>query len=191
MSSGHSNPDLPLSLGSRPGRSYDSRTGLGYGLTKSTYHNARQQNQVFPYIEDDNVTDDLEDLDLQINVLQRIKNKIDTPYKSADSLIGRSIDRVSMAGGNSPVAIGETTGTGMVPFPGMYKKRIQSGGGVNSPKLVAPGQYNRTGSSRGWSHAPVNNNVDIDYDEYDKEDVSLKRARKIVRKVLKSNLKSI
>ena len=191
MPSGNLSSGLPLSLGSSPGRSYDSRTGLGYGLTKNTYHNARQQNQAFPYIEDDSVTDDLEDLDLQINVLQQIKNKIDTPYKSADSLIGRSIDRVSMAGGNRPVAIGETTGTGMVPFPGMYKKRTQTGGGVNSPKLVAPGQYNRTGSSRGWSHAPVNNSVDIDYVEYDKEDVSLKRARKIVRKVLKSNLKSI
>lgn len=176
-----------------PGLNHDARTGLGYGLSKNTFHSPRQNGQQFPYAAsaDDVDIEDLEDIKLDVDILQRIKSKIDTPYKSGDSLIGRSIDHSSLAGGNRPVAIGEVTASGMVPFPGMYKKRVQVGGGVNSPKLIAPGQYNRTGTYHGWSHAPVDDNVNIDYNEYDKDTISLEKARKIARKVLKSNIKSV
>ena len=192
MPSKSNQPELPLSLGQRPGLNHDSRTGLGYGLDKNTFHNSRHSSQEFPYVVNDPKDDEeLEDLGLEANVAQRIKNKISSPYKSGECLICRSLDHTAMASGNRPVAIGEATAKGLVPFPGMYKKRVQSGGGVNSPKLVAPGQYNRTGTYRGWSHAPTDDNINIDYNEYDEESISLEKARKIVRKVLKNNAKSI
>ena len=76
----------------------------------------------------------------------------------------------------------------MVPFPGMYKKRMQVGGGVNSPTLIGPGQYNRTGTYRGWSHAPVDMSVDLQYDdEIEPEELALKKVKKIVRSILKNN----
>ena len=112
-----------------------------------------------------------------------------TPYKSSDSLIGRSIDSSYLVGGNARVAIGEAVAKGMVPFPGMYKKRLQVGGGVNSPKLVAPGQYNRTGTYRGWSHAPVP--VDDLVSTDDHEDDNLEKVRSVVRAILKNNTREV
>ena len=116
--------------------------------------------------------------------LKKLSNKITTPYKSSDNLIGRSADNFSFANGNIRTGIGEAVAKGMVPFPNMYKNRVQAGGGVNSPKLVSPGQYNRTGTYRGWSKAPI----PLDDVSYDQEDENLKKIRSIVRHVLKNNV---
>jgi|TARA_R110001599_G_scaffold59090_5_gene164083 hypothetical protein len=192
MSSKSYQSNHELNSGRKLGLSHDARQGLGYGLTRSNFHNQRQKDQLFPYVTDSVDLDNLQDLDLDINVLQQIQNKIDTPYKSGDSLIGRSADHSAFVSANHPLsAVSEITAKGMVPFPGMYKNRMQVGGGVNSPKLIAPGGYNRTGTYFGWSHAPVDDNIDNDYNEYDEETISLEKARKIVKKVLKNNLKSI
>ena len=70
----------------------------------------------------------------------------------------------------------------------MYKKRLQVGGGVNSPKLVEPGQYNRTGTYRGWSHAPVPlDSAQDSKDDLTPDEESLQRVKDFVRMVLKSN----
>lgn len=177
-------PSLPLSLGKRPGVSFDSRADLGYGIAKTKFHEPRPSNSDFPYITD-GVGEELEDTEEEYpeDFLNKFSNKIATPYKSADALIGRSADNFSLTNGNIRVGIGEGIAKGMVPFPRMYKNRMQAGGGVNSPKLVGPGQYNRTGTYRGWSHAPI----PLDDVFYDEEDENLEKVRNIVRHVLKIN----
>ena len=182
MSSRPEEPRLPLSLGQRPGLSHDGRIELGYGTTNQSSS------------ETDTISvDDHEDIDLELDdtTLLKISNKHATPYKSSDHLIGRSADHSSLANGNRPVAIGESlaVAAGLVPFPNMYKKRVQAGGGVNSPKTIAPGQYNRTGTYRGWSHAPIDLQADLSYDdEATEDDLALKKVRKLVRSVLKNNI---
>tara|TARA_B100001094_G_C18167950_1_gene793288 strand:- start:708 stop:1280 length:573 start_codon:yes stop_codon:yes gene_type:complete len=186
MSSRPYAPDLPLSLGQRPGLSHDSRSGLGYGLSKDKLHKPRIKGSSFPYTD----PDEAEEVDLEISDedLEKIANKMATPFKSHDSLIGRTADPFAMANGNARVGVAEATAKGLVPFPNMYKKRMQAGGGVNSPKLVAPGQYNRTGTLQGWSRAPIDTHSPLEYDEdTSPEDVALKKVRKLVRSILKNN----
>ena len=183
MSPRPTEPRNPLSLGQRPGLSHDSRTGLGYGLAQDNFHSARSNSQEFPYSEDDH--EEVE-LDITDDVLTKIVDKIATPYKSSDHLIGRSADHSAKVSGNSPVAIGEGVAkNSLVPFPNMYKNRLQIGGGVNSPKTISPGQYNRTGTYRGWSHAPVGL---VDTEDDNGEDPALEKIRKLVKNVLKNNI---
>ena len=190
MPAGQDGPDSPLSLGPRPGLSHDPRLDLGYGTSKDKFHAPRSKGATFPYTEEDQ--EEEVDLGLTDDEIVKLVNKMATPYKSSDSLIGRSIDKNTFANGNRPVAIGEASGRSLVPFPGMYKKRMQVGGGVNSPKLVSPGQYNRTGTYRGWSHAPI----PLDTEPRNKEELSpdeeaLERVRDLVRAVLDSNSKEV
>ena len=187
MSSRLKEPRLPLSLGQRPGLSHDARKDLGHGIAVDKHHKPRTAAASFPYKADDQDVADVE-LEIDAELLKKIVNKIATPYKSSDHLIGRSADHSARVNGNHPIAIGESVAKGMVPFPGMYKKRMQVGGGVNSPTLIGPGQYNRTGTYRGWSHAPVDMSVDLQYDdEIEPEELALKKVKKIVRSILKNN----
>jgi hypothetical protein len=186
MSKGAS-PDSPISLGQRSGLSHDGRTDLGYASTSQKFHSPRAKGSSFPYSEEVE-EDDIEELEIEDSTAQRINNKIATPYKSSDHLIGRSIDHSSLVGGNSRVAISEAVAKGLVPFPGMYKKRIQVGGGANSPKLVSPGQYNRTGTYRGWSHAPIPAEDMIQKNDDDSDNENLEKVRNIVRSILKNNV---
>lgn len=188
MSSRLDKPRLPLSLGQRPGLSHDARTDLGHGVASDKFHKSRKKPEEYPY-----VIDNHEEIDLgeDEEVLKQIFDKYDTPYKSSDHLIGRSADHSARVNGNRPVAIGESAvaSNSLVPFPNMYKKRVQVGGGVNSPKLIAPGQYNRTGTYRGWSHAPIDLEADLSYEEdATEDDLALRKVRKLVRSVLKKTL---
>lgn len=187
----HSGPSSPVSPGPRPGLSHDGRIELGYGTTKEKFHSSREKNSTFPYVEEPEEDDDL-DLGFSIDQLEKISNKISTPFKSSDFLIGRSIDSMSMATGNRPLGLSEASGTSLVPFPGMYKKRMQVGGGVNSPKLVSPGQYNRTGTYRGWSHAPIPlDTAPEEKENMTPEEEGLEKIRNLVRHVLKANSKGV
>ena len=177
-------PPQPLSLGHRPGLSHDSNTDLGYGKVADKFHKQRQSASSYPYVEEDE-HEDIDDL-FSSDLMKGVANKMATPFRSHDALIGRSIDHSSFMGGNNRVGIGEGVAKGLVPFPNMYKKRIQVGGGANSPKLVAPGQYNRTGTYRGWSHAPVPADQQI-VSGTEEEDENLKKVRALVKAVLKNN----
>ena len=192
MPSGQKPGQATDSIGLRPGSSLDTRQDLGYGRTTKKFHGARTKGAVYPYSEP---AEDLEgvDLDLEIDVLQKILNKVKTPYQSDDELIGRSIDHTAKVSGNTPinpVPLGEiAAASGMVPFPAMYKKRIQVGGGVNSPMAIRPGQATRTGTTQGWSRAPEEiggpEGVNVTFDEYlEGEDETLTKVRKVIRGIL-------
>ena len=193
MPSGQDGPDSPVSLGLRPGLSHDGRQELGYGTTKEKFHSPREKGSNFPYSEPaQDESEEIEELEITDELMTKIINRIATPYKSSDALIRRSIDKDSYANGNRPIAIGEGSGKSLVPFPGMYKKRMQVGGGVNSPKLVAPGQYNRTGTTRGWSHAPIPLDPAQDKEAVlTPDEEGLQKIRDIVRMVLDSSSKEV
>ena len=152
-------PTNPLSFGQRQGLGAytDTRSDLGYGKSVDKFHKPRSKGGAFPYTEEDQYAeaDNLEEIEDE-ELLRKFVNKIMTPGKSDDSLIGRSADRDAKVNGNKPIgpSLGEA-GVGMVPFPNMYKKRVQVGGGVNSPTAISPGGYQRSGSKKGWSQYTV------------------------------------
>ena len=185
-------PTDPLSFGRRQGLGAytDTRSDLGYGKSIDKFHKPRSKGGAFPYTDEDQYADvdDLEEIEDE-ELLRKFVNKIMTPGKSDDSLIGRSVDRDSKANGNKPIGppLGEA-GVGMVPFPGMYKKRLQVGGGVNSPTAISPGGYQRTGSKKGWSQAPeppADENSNVKFSEIESgEDPSIVRLRKVVSHII-------
>ena len=185
-------PTNPLSFGQRQGLGAytDTRSDLGYGKSVDKFHKPRSKGGAFPYSDEDQYADSADELEIEDEeLLRKFVNKIMTPGKSDDSLIGRSADRDAKANGNKPIGppLGEA-GTGMVPFPGMYKKRIQVGGGVNSPTAISPGGYQRTGTKKGWSQAPqqpADDNANVKYSELNSdEDPNIVRLRKVVSHII-------
>jgi hypothetical protein len=181
-------PDLPLSIGPRAGRSYDTNQGFGYGRSSTRFHEPRLKGSNFPYsapVEDDpHISEEDEE------IVKKVINKMRGGADHRDHLSSRSADHFTFQGGNMRVGIAnEAAGTGMVPFPAMYKKRIQVGGGVNSPMAINPGQNPRTGTELGWSHAPLppaNANDEIMFSELEAgEDPSILKLRKVISSILK------
>ena len=180
--------DLAISSAPSSGRSYDTNKGFGYGRTSDRFHKPRAKGGNFPYaapVEDDEQisTEDEE-------IAKKVVNKMRGGADHRDYLSSRSADHFTFQGGNMRVGIAnEAAGTGMVPFPAMYKKRIQVGGGVNSPMAYDPGQYPRTGTERGWANAPVppaDANDEITFSELEAGgDPSILKLRKVISSILR------
>jgi hypothetical protein len=181
-------PDNPTSVGLRLGRSYDTKTDGGYGRSSDRFHKQRAKGGNFPYAEPVNYDElPVEDEDLVKNILNKMRGSADP----SDSLSGRAADRFAFQGGNRRVGPDsglniEAAGTGMVPFPAMYKKRIQGGGGVNKPVAYDPGQSPRTGTYRGWSQAPVTPGDTAKFSEIeDGEDPTIVKLRKVIGDIIR------
>ena len=173
-------------IGRAPGLAYDdTRQDLGYGRTSTKFHKPRLKGGRFPYAEPIAYKDE-EDIEASPELADKIINKMATPYKSSDSLIGRSVDHNAYVDGITPLgARTESASTHMAPFPDMYKKRIQVGGGVNGPMAIRPGVAPRTGTTKGWSNAPVLYGDDVLYSEIeDGEDANLIKLRKVINHIL-------
>ena len=73
-------------------------------------------------------------------------------------------------------------------MPGMYKKRIQVGGGANTPKAITPGSLQQTGSTIGYSHPHKDINQDINVLQLDSEneldELPILKVRMLIRKIL-------
>ena len=175
-------------FGRVPGLAYDDdRQDLGYGRTSSKFHKPRMKGGRFPYVEPIAYEDEgEEDIEASPELANKMINKMATPYKSSDSLIGRSADRNAYVDGKTPYGRqNEQASTHMVPFPDMYKKRIQVGGGVNGPMAITPGVAPRTGTTKGWSNAPVLYGDDVEYSEIEAgEDANLIKLRKVINHIL-------
>jgi len=184
-----SSPDNPTSIGLRPGRSYDAKRDAGYGRSSDRFHKQRVKGGNFPYAEPVSFDDEMfiEDEDL----IKRVLNKMRGTADSTDSLSGRAADRFAFQGGNRRVGPDsglniEAAGSGMVPFPSMYKNRLQGGGGVNTPAAYNPGQYSRTGTYRGWSQAPVTSGDTVKFSEIeDGEDPTIVKLRKVIGDIIR------
>jgi len=176
----------PASFGNyAPGSRPDDRAGLGYGQLNPRFHKDRQAVNSFPYREDDDYKDeDVADIPIE---LQDKLRKVIGGYLASDYLAMKGTDPFYYAAGNSKLS-DSVTGTSMSPMPGLYKKRMQAGGGTNTPKAYSPGSLQQTGSTIGFSHPHVSLGPDRDiyYSDIDNEDeeLPLKRVRMVIRKML-------
>ena len=171
-----------LAHGSRP----DDRAGGGYGQLNPKFHKDRQAVNSFPYKEEDDYKD--EDIsDIPIEIQDKLR-KLIGGYLASDYLAMKGTDPFYYAAGNTK--LGEAIGTSISPMPGMYKKRTQAGGGVNSPKAFTPGSLQQTGSTIGYSHPHVSLGADRDIlfsdIEDEDEELPIKRVRMVIRKMLKN-----
>jgi len=177
-----------LSIGPTAGLTKDSRNDLGYGRTDANFHSPRVSSGTFPYTIDNNEQDNdisltPEDEDLVRDI---VRITMSNPTR-VDSLIGNSIDNDAFVSGIHQIAaLGESpSGRSMVPFPRMYSKRIQVGGGVNQPFAITPGQHPKTGTEKGWAGAPPSVGDDIRFDEInDEEPIELVKIRNIIKRII-------
>ena len=74
-------------------------------------------------------------------------------------------------------------------MPGLYKKRMQVGGGANTPKAYSPGSLQQTGSTIGYSHPHKSVGLDSEMnitDMEDEESLPVKKVRMVIRKILQN-----
>ena len=177
----------PASLGNyAPGARPDDRAGGGYGQLKPRFHKDRKAVNSFPYKEEDEYED--EDIsDIPIEIQDKLRKMIGG-YLANDYLAMKGTDPFYYAAGNTK--LGEAVGTSISPMPGLYKKRMQVGGGVNSPKAFSPGSLQQTGSTIGYSHPHVSLGPDRDIEfsdiEQEDEELPIKRVRMVIRKMLEN-----
>ena len=177
----------PVSIRNQPpGAIPNSRTGLGYAQTEPRHHKSRKSQGSYPYDDPDDYEDvDISDIDIET---QKKLRKVINGYLANDFLDVKGTDPFYFSAGNTK--IGESVGTSISPMPGMYKKRMQVGGGVNSPKAISPGSLQQTGSTIGYSHPhkDINRDTDMNVLQLDSEnefdELPLKRVRMVIRKIL-------
>jgi len=178
---------IPASTGDyAPGARPNSRTGLGYGQIVSKFHKPKQQSSQYPYQEEDDAEVDVSDI--PIDIQSKIR-KIVNSYLANDFLAINGTDPFYYVAGNTK--LGELASVqGLSPIPGLYKNRIQVGGGANSPKAYSPGSLQQTGSTIGYSHPHRSVGADNEisfFDLGDDEDLSLKKVRLIIKNILGVN----
>ena len=176
----------PASLGNyKPGARPDDRAGLGYGQLKPRFHVSRQDRSSYPYSEDDEY-EDADISDIPIEIQDKIRKEVGG-YLADDFLAVKGTDPFYYSAGNSK--LGEAVGTSISPMPGLYKKRMQVGGGANTPKAYSPGSLQQTGSTIGYSHPHKSVGLDSEMnitDMEDEESLPVKKVRMVIRKILQN-----
>jgi len=175
----------PVSIRNQPpGAVPNSRAGLGYGQLEPRHHLSRQSQGSYPY-DDDDEHDDVDISDIDIETQKKLR-KVINGYLANDFLDVKGTDPFYYAAGNTK--LGEAVGSSISPMPGMYKKRIQVGGGANAPKAITPGSLQQTGSTIGYSHPHKDINQDINVLQLDSEneldELPIMRVRMLIRKIL-------
>ena len=182
----------PASFGnSRHGTGPDDRAGLGYGQKEPRFHKSRQKSSRFPYPDPDAYED--EDIsDIPIEIQDKLR-KIINGYLASDFLAMKGTDPFYYVAGNSKLSE-KVTGKSISPMPGLYKKRIQVGGGSPEPTASSPSSLQRLGSTIGYSHPhrSVGPDRDVTYDDIDDiEDIGelpMVRVRMVIKKMLDSEI---
>jgi hypothetical protein len=121
---------VPATVDQRPQYGhYDSRTGLGYGLTEpSGRHAPRSAGSVYPYHEKPSLSsEDHEELDDELQLDPDVEDAIRTKTLAValtnDFFAGFGTDPFYYAAGNTKLSEStQASGTSMVPFPKMYDK---------------------------------------------------------------------
>jgi len=166
----------------------DSRDGLGYGLVVPRFHVQRSLQSTYPYTDEDPYEFDLADLEDDEDTLDAIGHKVQTGnYMTNDPLAIGKVNPFYYAAGNTKLsdcfwrtdavlAEVETLARSMTPIPQLYKKKglgtsgTGFSGNVGHAQYLTPGNYRRTGTLQGWSHAPP----DIVNDEEEDADLAPK-----------------
>jgi len=176
----------PASLGNySPGARPDTRAGLGYGQLEPRFHVDRKETSSYPYSEEDD-HEDVDISDIPIEIQDKIR-KVVNGYLANDFLAVKGTDPFYYAAGNTKLS--ERVGTSISPMPGLYKKRMQAGGGVNKPKAISPGSLQQTGSTIGYSHPHKSVGIDSEMSAFETEDEELlpvKKVRYVIRKILQN-----
>lgn len=149
----------------------DARSGLGYGVTNSSFNEPRSFIQYSqPPVEDEEAENDFNDDTIE-KVLTKLLN-----YSPGDPLAWKKTDPFYYAGAATKMSE-LSTAKGMVPFPKMYAGRTGSGFGGSGESLPNPGPTNTfrsnsrpTGTKRGFSKSPYPEYI-IDEPNYNIEDI--------------------
>ena len=161
----------------------DSRAGLGYGQMVNKNHAPRQTASSYPYKEEDQV-EDADVSDIPVDIQNKIR-KVINGYLMSDPLDIKGTDPFYYTAGNTK--LGEAVGSSIAPMPGMYKKRMQAGGGANTPKAYSPGSLQQTGSTIGYSHPHKSVGADKELmlqDLEDEEMLPMKKVKAVIRSIL-------
>ena len=180
----------PASInGSRHGTGPDGRAGLGYGQKEPKFHISRQEPSSYPYPEGDDYED--EDIsDIPIEIQDKLR-KIINGYLVSDFLAMKGTDPFYYVAGNNKLSE-RVTGKSISPMPGLYKKRIQVGGGTPEPTASSPSSLQRLGSTIGYSHPhrSVGPDRDVTYEDIDDiediDELPMVRVRMVIKKMLDS-----
>jgi hypothetical protein len=173
------------SYGNRAGSSpsfKDTRSDLGYGRITNKWHDERQGNAFFPYLDPVEDSEEVNDLsDDEFDLVDLISKKTHADIAVNDPYDGYKTNPFTFVGSNSKLSIIDgvyypdkvlseiaAMNSSIVPMPGTWRKAVKSGGqGASIYRTVA--HPVRTGMLRGWSSAPYEND-DI-YDNVEENDV--------------------
>ena len=156
---------------------YDTRTGLGYGLSRNRFHSPRSAQGTYPY-----KVDNLEDIEFEDEETSVAINKKVTPLYINDPMAAAGTDPFYFAAGNTKLSdcffriekvLREiaTFSDSMVPIPTRSRpSTTMSGGGASFPSSTS--SRPRTGSGKGYASAPPKSKIEIilDYEDSTESD---------------------
>ena len=175
-----------LSIGTRAGLSKDTRKDLGYGRADTNFHTPRQSFNTFPYMSDGNEPEGVELSEDEEDLVRDIVRITLSDYSGFDIGAKNSSDKKTYVSNQRLSTMGEgPSGRSMVPFPKMYSKRIQAGGGATSPKAVSTKSQFRTGTKRGWSNAPIPIVKGVEFNEIEEDyPQELIKVRNAIKRII-------
>ena len=174
------------SYGNRAGSSpsfKDTRSDLGYGRISNKWHDQRQGNNFFPYI--DPVDDEDNELSShEEDMLDLISNKRNADIAVNDPYSGHKTNPFYFAAGNTNLSVADcfyrpdavlseiaAVNSSLVPHPGTWRKAVKSGGQGAAVYLTVAHPV-RTGMLKGWSSSPYPLDYIEGLDEMPDEDVN-------------------
>jgi hypothetical protein len=160
---------------------HDARNDLGYGRVNPRFHVSRQRADTFPYIKPDYAADDVENEEVDEESIEAINDKISTlGVTTMDPYAVNKTNPFYFGAGNLKLSDCferpddillevEAVASSMYPMPHMYKgKKVMFNapiGGVSGhSQTITNANPLRTGTTQGWSHAPVEY-VDPEFNE--------------------------
>lgn len=167
---------------------HDTRNDLGYGKVTPRFHVSRQRGSVFPYVDPSKAYDDMEDVEVDDDSIDAINSKITSlGATSMDKFANKKTNPFYFGAGNLKLSDCferpddvllevETVASSMYPMPHMYKGKnvmfnAPIGGVSGHSQTITNAHPLRTGTTMGWSHAPVTD-VGVD-DEFDEDNAIL------------------
>jgi hypothetical protein len=159
----------------------DTRSDLGYGRITNKWHDQRQGNSFFPYldpVEDSEEVNDLDDHELEL--VDLISKKTNADIAVNDPYAGYKTNPFAFAGSNSSLTVSDcfyrpdkvlreiaAMNSSIVSMPGTWRKAVK-GGGQGASVYLTVAHPVRTGMLKGWSSAPFDN--DNIYDNVEDEE---------------------
>lgn len=173
--------EFTKSFSGKYSHAHDARSDLGYGRVTPRFHVSRQRGSSYPYIEPDDASEEIEDIEVDEDSIDALHSKITTlGTTSMDPYAINKTNPFYFGAGNLKLSDCferpdqvlfevEAAARSMYPMPHLYKgKRVMFNapiGGVSGhSQTITNANPLRTGTVMGWSHAPITH-VDDEFDE--------------------------